>query len=501
MNRKALTRSSTIYFLFFVLLIAVLFESCVKPRTPIAELFFKSTGNSVYKQLNDDSLRMHLQQTLAANHGRFKNPKYLTSFYARIGFEPLLLKRFYPDSSVFFLIDYIARVKEHGFSLRDIGARGLKESVEQLSDKHIVNDIDQAYQKIVWTELLFAEALTNYSCALQYGVLNPLRVLPRYYMDTKRPDSLSFHRILATANLARHLDSIQPDMPMYKMLQHALISTEYRDSLLGNERRSAADITTVIVNLERLRWRQERDSSWMVYVNIPAYHLSVVKEARPIVSMKVVVGKKGGQETPVLRSKIHSVQVNPIWHIPVSIASNEILPHAQADKFYLKNNGIDVFYQGKKMEKADSIDWSGYSRDNLPFTFKQKPGRMNALGQIKFLFKNGSSVYLHDTPAKGAFGRTLRAASHGCVRVEKPLALAQAIFGEGDKYDTVEREMGGDGDNPEVKTISLDPNVEVVLDYATSKLDEQGKLVFYPDIYKLDSITYQALKPEFDYSL
>ncbi|QNL50709.1 L,D-transpeptidase family protein [Olivibacter sp. SDN3] len=492
MNRKTFGQPYSIFAILFFLLIAVLFNGCVKPRTPIAEIFVRSTSNSVYKELNDDSLRIHLQRTLQANYNQFKNPRYLMGFYASADFQPILLKQFYPDSSVFYFINYLEKVKEHGFSLKDIGSRRLRKSVEDLSDKHVVTAIDEAYQQLVWTELLFAEALTNYSIALQYGVLHPMRVLPRYYIETKRPDSLSFHQVLSTDNLVRHLDSIQPDMPMYKMLQQALVGAEHKESSLGNEEQSVSDKMTLIANLERLRWKQERDSSWAVFVNIPAYHLSVVKDRKAIVSMKVVVGKAGGQETPVLRSLIQSVQVNPVWNIPASIASNEILAHAQTDKFYLRNNGIDVFYKGKKMEAADSIDWSGYDKEHLPFTFKQQPGRTNALGQIKFLFKNGSSVYLHDTPAKGAFGRATRAASHGCVRVEKPLVLAQAIFGEGAKYDTIAREMGRD--DPHAKTIHLDPKVEVVLDYATSKLDEQGQLVFYPDIYKLDTIVYQALK-------
>lgn len=453
---------------------------CSKPSTPVGDTLFRATKNKVYTELNNDSLKHHLQDYLAKHSKKFKNPNYLHSFYAQHGYEPVLLTKFYADSSLFSLVDYLEHLNEHGLSRKNYRIEELKALINGLSNKEAINNLKMAYANIVAAELLIAESLTNYSFALQYGQVNPRKILPRYYIPIKRPDSTAFIKVLLTPDLKYHLDSIQPSKPLYKKLQ--------QDILIGSNKKNGANL---IANMERLRWKYSIDSSRMVYVNIPAFQLKVFKDRQVVNSMKVVVGKADGHETPMLSSMIHSVQVNPIWHIPTSIATKEILVQAQADKFYLANHGIDVYYKGEKYENADSIEWSGYNKENLPYTFKQRPGNTNSLGLIKFLFKNGSSVYLHDTPVKATFNRSMRAASHGCVRVEQPLALALNIFGEGDKYNTIKEEMGAI--DPIAKTIKLKPQIPVILDYFTCA-EKENKLLFYPDVYKLDSILYKSLK-------
>lgn len=473
-------RSYLLLFLAF-LLCCICLTQCGKPSTPVGEALFKITKNKVYKELNNDSLKRYLQSYLTRQDSKFKNPNYLRNFYAENDYQPILLTKFYPDSSLFSMIDYLEQLEEHGLSKSKYRLNELKGLINGLGGKDTVKNLTAVYNNLIEAELLIAESLTNYSFALQYGQVNPRRILNRYYIPVKRPDSLAFKNVLLTANLKHYLDSIQPNTKLYKRLQGRL-----RKSRETKENRS-----TLIANMERLRWKYTKDSTGMVYVNIPAFELNVIKDEQLISSMKVVVGKADGHETPMLSSMIHSVQVNPVWHIPTSIATKEILVQAQADKFYLANHGIDVYYKGEKYENADSIEWSGYNKENLPYTFKQRPGNTNSLGLIKFLFKNGSSVYLHDTPVKATFNRSMRAASHGCVRVEQPLNLALAIFGEGEKYNTIKEEMGSV--DPVAKTIKLKPQVQVILDYFTCT-EQAGKLVFYRDIYKQDSILYRALK-------
>lgn len=473
-------RSCLLLFLVFLLYCTCLTQ-CTKPSTPVGEALFKVTENKVYKEINNDSLKQHLQDYLTKYNKRFKNPNYLRDFYAANDYRPILLTKFYPDSSLFSLIDYLEQLEEHGLSKKNYRLKELKELINRLGDKEIVKSLTAVYDNLVAAELLIAESLTNYSFALQYGQVNPRRILNRYYIPVKRPDSLAFKKVLLTTNLRHHLDSIQPDTRLYKRLQEML---EKSDKTKENK-------VALIANMERLRWKYTKDSTKMVYVNIPAFQLNVIKDKQLISTMKVVVGKADGHETPMLSSMIHSVQVNPVWHIPTSIATKEILVQAQADRFYLVNHGIDVYYKGEKRENADSINWSVYNKENLPYTFKQKPGNTNSLGLIKFLFKNGSSVYLHDTPVKATFNRSMRAASHGCVRVEQPLNLALAIFGEGEKYDTIKEEMGAA--DPVARTIKLKPQVQVILDYFTCT-EQAGKLLFYQDVYKQDSVLYSALK-------
>ncbi|GAA4804906.1 hypothetical protein GCM10023231_37550 [Olivibacter ginsenosidimutans] len=459
--------------------LAGVWTACTKSSTPLGKILYQETKNQVYQNLDADSLAETFKAYMVTHPKAFKNPKYIERFYQSQQYIPVLLTRFYADSSLFQFIDRLEHIGEHGLSPHNYPIAALKRSLQELSDKSVIRTPAEAYTHIVASELLFADAFTNYSIALQYGQLNPRRSLSRYYIPVARPDSLAFMRVLSTQDLASYLDSIQPKNVFYRQLQQAL-QTE-----------KGSKVMALTANLERLRWKMERDSDFMVYVNIPAYQLTVLKDREPVAHMKVVVGKADGHETPLLSSRIHSVQVNPIWNIPASIAKKEILVQAKADKFYLSNHGMDVYYKGKKVADADSIDWSGYNEDNLPYSFKQRPGDANSLGLIKFLFNNGSSVYLHDTPAKAVFSRKMRAASHGCVRVEQPLDLAHALFGEGEKYQTIQEEMGSE--NPVAKTIGLSPKPQVLLDYATCAPDEAGALTFYPDVYGLDSTVYRLL--------
>jgi len=125
--------------------------------------------------------------------------------------------------------------------------------------------------------------------------------------------------------------------------------------------------------------------------------------------------------------------------------------------------------------------------------FKQRPGDDNSLGKIKFLFKNDVAVYLHDTPAKAAFDKKVRSVSHGCVRVEKPLELAQALFGNSKQYEVIKTEMAKT-ENQEAKDIALPTQIPVYLTYFTSWSDANGTLQFRNDIYGLDVVLYSYLQ-------
>ncbi len=115
------------------------------------------------------------------------------------------------------------------------------------------------------------------------------------------------------------------------------------------------------------------------------------------------------------------------------------------------------------------------------------------MGKIKFLFNNESSVYLHDTPAKAAFNLANRAVSHGCVRVEKPLELAHALFGDGDKYETIKKQMSIT-ENQQAKDLSLPKKVPVYLTYFTAWADEAGIVQFRKDVYGQDVVLYSYLE-------
>jgi murein L,D-transpeptidase YcbB/YkuD len=274
---------------------------------------------------------------------------------------------------------------------------------------------------------------------------------------------------------------------------------------------SAGETEKVLsLNLERLRWQNKPSADRYIWVNIADYSLKYVDKGKKVLAMKVCVGKGPEQEpeiadydesdgsvrpfnhtTPQLNSEINDIQVNPVWNIPESIAKNEIISLAAKDRYYLSNSNINVYTRSGEQVDPDQINWSEVSGTDVPYTFKQAPGKGNALGKIKFLFPNASSVYLHDTPAQKAFQQEVRAVSHGCVRVEKPLKLAQAILGQGAKLNLVKKEMGEK--IPTARDIAVSPKVAVYLDYQTAFLNDEEKIAIRPDVYKLDAILYKRM--------
>ncbi|HKG05796.1 MAG TPA: L,D-transpeptidase family protein, partial [Pedobacter sp.] len=169
-----------------------------------------------------------------------------------------------------------------------------------------------------------------------------------------------------------------------------------------------------------------------------------------------------------------------------------ISKYAAADRYYLSNNNIDVYKNGKLIEDPETIDWNAGDVGKV-YTFKQRPGEDNSLGKIKFMFANESSVYLHDTPAKAAFKQPMRAVSHGCVRVEEPLELAKALFGEGAKLELIKKEMA-ETENQTARDIALPEKVAVNLTYFTCWADDLGALQFRKDIYGQDVVLYSYLQ-------
>src|SRR5690606_38805455 len=177
------------------------------------------------------------------------------------------------------------------------------------------------------------------------------------------------------AHLKNLINSIHAQSAADKAMQDALKSA------------SGDSAKTFMVNLDRARWKhKDIEPATMAYANIPAVGLDVYKDGKNGKSMKVVVGsgrnnsgkvsfsengrlkdQPHSHETPVLASMMHSVQVNPVWNIPESIAGKEILKLVQNDRFYLSNAGIDVIQDGKVIEDPENMDWSSYSPDNLPF--------------------------------------------------------------------------------------------------------------------------------------
>ena len=198
---------------------------------------------------------------------------------------------------------------------------------------------------------------------------------------------------------------------------------------------------------------------------------------------RVVVGETDTQ-TPLFEAPLKFVVLNPTWTVPRKIASEELLPKIRNDVSYLLRNGFDVVVRnGNAIDPAD-VDWASLHKNNFPYTLVQRPGPRNELGRIKFLFPNDYGVCMHDTPKKALFARDARAFSHGCVRMQDPVAFAGHLLGpEGWTDEQITAQL----DTRETFTIALAEPLPVVLVYLTAEADDDGTVYFYSDIYDRDA--------------
>lgn len=250
-------------------------------------------------------------------------------------------------------------------------------------------------------------------------------------------------------------------------------------------------IDQIRVNLERARWVFHNVPATFVVVDIAGFTLRYTHQGQLAWSTRVVVGQPFSQ-TPIFRSEINQMVLHPTWTIPAGIASKEIVPAVVKTSGYLKEQRLRLFDANGREIPAASINFRKYIGTSFPYTFRQDAGPEGALGRIKFNFANPYSVYLHDTPSKGGFGRTSRAFSHGCIRVEHPLDLGRLLL----RNDSGNRATVADMDRMlaegTTRSINLKTPVPVYLLYWTAQVRE-GVVWFKPDLYGRDRQVLHAL--------
>ena len=249
-------------------------------------------------------------------------------------------------------------------------------------------------------------------------------------------------------------------------------------------------IDRIRASLERLRWvtASAGDVTDFVAVNIAGFQLYLVRDQEIEWTTPVMVGKSYRQ-TPVFRGDIQYLELNPTWTVPPGIHRKDILPAVKRNPEYLQEKHMIVLdYEGNEVE-SHSIDWNSYKRA-APYIFRQTPGPWNALGEVKFIFPNKHFVFLHDTNHRDLFVHPSRAFSSGCIRVYKPLELAERLLVE-TRWDR--GEIDTILASKQTRRINLDDPMPVFVLYLTAAIDEDGEVIFLDDIYERDGRLNAAL--------
>jgi L,D-transpeptidase YcbB len=269
------------------------------------------------------------------------------------------------------------------------------------------------------------------------------------------------------------------------------------DGTVGREMRSALNITLkqrirqMALNLERLRWMNGNHDERFITVNIADFHMNVIEKDKPVLSMKVVVGKPY-QSTPVFMAKMTYIVINPSWNIPKSIVRDEILGKIAKKPNYLAEQGIELLESSEARQWRTAQQPADLNENASKYRFRQKPGVLNPLGKLKFMFPNNHDVYLHDTPSKSLFSRSVRAFSHGCIRIENPVGLAEYLLRDDPRW-TRDKLIAAMGKGKE-QFVNIPQPLNVHLLYLTAWVDEEGVLQFRNDIYGRDKRLDEALR-------
>ena len=254
-------------------------------------------------------------------------------------------------------------------------------------------------------------------------------------------------------------------------------------------------ITKIRLNLDRLKWLNERNSKRHVIINIPDFQLYFEEDGKMIQTMRVVTGKPN-HPTPIFSDTVEFIVLNPYWNIPKSIIQKEMIPKLLRNPNAMARQGIEIragWGKDAPLVSGGSVNWAKYRYSKtVPYRFAQVPGYKNALGKVKFLFPNKFSVYMHDTPTKHLFKRNKRAFSHGCIRLQKPRELLRTFstFNDNLDFEKAQKTLKG-----KTKTyVNLKQKVPVDVVYLTAWIDYDGKLQFRNDVYGYDAMQLKSFR-------
>lgn len=241
-------------------------------------------------------------------------------------------------------------------------------------------------------------------------------------------------------------------------------------------------IEQVRANLERARWIAQDLPDTFLAVNIAGAKVYLVREGTVEFEARAVVGATR-TTTPVFRATLRHLDLNPTWTVPPGIVG-EVLAAVRHDPRYLERNGFTVLDRSGRRVDVSRVDFTGYTARTFPYVFRQEPGPDNPLGRIKFVLPNPYHVYLHDTPARELFGREQRTFSHGCIRVDDPIRLAELVLDDPAwSRGAIEAAMS----EGRTRTITLETSIPVLLLYWTASTDLHGELHYYHDVYRRDA--------------
>ena len=306
-------------------------------------------------------------------------------------------------------------------------------------------------------------------------------------------------KLVNSGDVQAAMATLEPPFPAYRKTVDALRS--HIALAAGSETRTLSKrVLQLKLALERWRWLPRKFDQPPIIVNIPEFRLYATgDDYLPALTMKVIVGRSYKHQTPVFGAELTSVIFRPYWSVPLDIQRKELLPQLVNDPGYLTSHSYEVVDSSGRVVSRSGVNegilgqlYSGR------LALRQRPGSDNSLGLIKFDMPNVYDVYMHGTPAKQLFSKVRRDFSHGCIRVEDPVALAKWALRDNPEWDT--RRILAAMNGPGTLRVPLARPIPVLVVYHTATVGEDGKVSFFDDIYGHDAALAAALAKGYPYA-
>lgn len=501
-----------VLFLIIVFSLIACTEKRINPNSNISLDDFASMRVSDYV-VSLPRIHQHMEKLIHDDHDTLASDYFLRKYYQQ-GNALLWVNRTGVDHGADTLLMYLRQIDKIGFSCHSFRVAQIEADIKRMRNLQF-DTVNTASMVVARLDYNLTKSYLRYVSGQRFGYVNPytllnhidlldtahvnrgFRTLFNVEMDT--PNREFYIQALSKVkadSVNSFLREIQPIDTLYYRYAHMLQSTS----------KSSPVYMKILVNMERSRWRTRRNCCQYdkyVIVNVPAYTLLAVDGAKTL-QMRVGLGAIA-TKTPLLNSDISRMDFNPQWIIPKSIIRHSVLPHIGDSSYFARNN-----YFVRERSTGKVVNWPHFTPDMLlsqAYAVIQRGGGGNSLGRVIFRFNNPFSIYLHDTSSRGFFSRSIRAVSHGCVRVERPYELAMFLLGNEPSTlkDKIQYTMTAHiSHSKEVRTDtlrrhliigtkSIEPVVPLFITYYTLYPDNHGCMREYSDIYGYDAVINQYL--------
>ena len=384
-----------------------------------------------------------------------------------------------------------ARAREAMLEISHADDWGLKAAAFDLPKSvEATGDVDT----LADSEVKLSLAVLTYARHARGGRLQPAAVSRKF--DQKPPLYEPGSLLVAIAkvdDVGDYLRKLNPKHEQFSRLRQALLAARAAPP----DAKTTDTVRRLIANMERWRWLPDELGDFYVWDSVPEQITRVVDRQQVTLAEKIVVGKPS-TPTPIFSADMRFIIFHPSWGVPAGMKVEELWPQLRNTgggwfspyplaSAVLASHGLNVSRGGVPVD-PDGVDWSRV--DIRQFDFVQSPGPTNVLGMVKFRFPNKHDVYMHDTPERHLFGGAVRAFSHGCMRVQNPVRLAEVLLAhdKGWSASDVQAYVRRGGE------IQLTAPIPVHVTYFTAAVDDAGHLQTYGDVYDLDARVATALE-------